>query len=110
VSDVTQILDRAQQGDPNAAEELLPVVYEELHKLATHRMAGEAAGHTLQPTALVHEAWLRLVRTPDQTWQNRAHFFRTAAECMRRILIDHARRKQQVRHGGGLERVSLGGI
>ena len=110
MSDVTQILDRAQQGDPNAAEELLPVVYEELHKLAAHRMASEAAGHTLQPTALVHEAWLRLVRTPDQTWQNRAHFFRTAAECMRRILIDHARRKQQVRHGGGLERVSLGGI
>jgi RNA polymerase sigma factor (TIGR02999 family) len=110
MSDVTHILDRAQQGDPNAAEELLPLVYEELHKLAAHRMAGEAAGHTLQPTSLVHEAWLRLVRTPDQTWQNRAHFFRTAAECMRRILIDHARRKQQVRHGGGLERVSLGGI
>ncbi len=110
MSDVTQILDRVQQGDPNAAEELLPLVYEELHKLAARRMAGEAAGHTLQPTALVHEAWLRLVRTPDQTWQNRAHFFRTAAECMRRILIDQARRKQQVRHGGGLERVSLGGI
>jgi RNA polymerase sigma factor (TIGR02999 family) len=110
VSDVTHILDRAQQGDPNAAEELLPLVYEELHKLAAHRMAGEAAGHTLQPTALVHEAWLRLVRTSDQTWQNRAHFFRTAAECMRRILIDHARRKQQLRHGGGQERVSLDGL
>ena len=73
-------------------------------------MAGEAAGHTLQPTALVHEAWLRLVRSPDQTWQNRTHFFRTAAECMRRILIDHARRKQQIRHGGGQERVSLEGL
>ena len=109
MSDVTRILDRVQQGDPKAAEELLPLVYEELRKLAAHRMAGEAAGHTLQPTALVHEAWLRLVRTPDQTWQNRAHFFRTAAECMRRILIDHARRKQQVRHGGGQERVSLEG-
>src|SRR5262249_40579384 len=72
--------------------------------------ASEATGHTLQPTALVHEAWLRLVRTPDQSWQNRTHFFRTAAECMRRILIDAARRKQQIRHGGGLERVSLEGI
>src|SRR5437867_3729631 len=110
MSDVTHILDRVQHGDPRAAEELLPLVYEELRNLAAHRMAGEAAGHTLQPTALVHEAWLRLVRTPDQTWQNRAHFFRTAAECMRRILIDHARRKQQVRHGGGLERVSLEGL
>ena len=110
MSDVSRILDRVQQGDPKAAEELLPLVYDELRNLATRRMAGEAAGHTLQPTALVHEAWLRLVRTPDQTWQNRAHFFRTAAECMRRILIDHARRKQQVRHSGGLERVSLEGI
>ena len=110
VSDVTHILDRVEQGDPKAADELLPLVYDELRNLAAHRMAGEAAGHTLQPTALVHEAWLRLVRTPDQTWHNRAHFFRTAAECMRRILIDHARRKQQVRHGGGQERVSLDGF
>jgi RNA polymerase sigma factor (TIGR02999 family) len=109
-SDVTSILDRVQQGNPNAADELLPLVYEEFHKLAEHRMAGEAAGHPLQATALVHEAWLRLVRTPDQTWQNRAYFFRTAAECMRRILIDHARRKQQVRHGGRHERVSLDGL
>ena len=107
VGDVTHILDRVQQGDPKASDELLPLVYEELRNLAARRMAGEAAGHTLQPTALVHEAWLRLVRTPDQNWQNRAHFFRTAAECMRRILIDHARRKLQVRHGGGQERVSL---
>jgi RNA polymerase sigma factor (TIGR02999 family) len=110
VSDVTHVLDRVQQGDPTAADELLPLVYAELRSLAARRMAGEAAGHTLQPTALVHEAWLRLVRSPDQTWQNRAHFFRTAAECMRRILIDHARRKQQVRHGGGQERVSLEGL
>ena len=110
MSDVTHILERVQQDDPQAAAELLPLVYEELRHLAAHRMAGEAAGHTLQPTALVHEAWLRLVRTPDQTWQNRAHFFRTAAECMRRILIDHARRKQQVRHGGGQVRVSLEGL
>jgi RNA polymerase sigma factor (TIGR02999 family) len=107
LSDVTHILDRVHQGDPKAAEELLPLVYEELRKLAAHRMAGEAAGHTLQATALVHEAWLRLVRTPDQAWQNRAHFFRTAAECMRRILIDNARRKLQIRHGGGSERVPL---
>ena len=110
MSDVTRILDRVQQGDPKAADELLPLVYEELRSLAARRMAGEAAGHTLQPTALVHEAWLRLVRSPDQTWQNRAHFFRTAAECMRRILIDRARRKQQIRHGGGQERVSLEGL
>jgi RNA polymerase sigma factor (TIGR02999 family) len=89
---------------------LLPLVYEELRKLAAYRMAGEAAGHTLQPTALVHEAWLRLVQTPDQVWQNRSHFFRTAAECMRRILIDKARRKLQVRHGGGNERVPFDGI
>jgi RNA polymerase sigma factor (TIGR02999 family) len=110
MSEVTHILEAIQQGHPHAAEELLPLVYDELRKLAAHRMASEAAGHTLQPTALVHEAWLRLVRTPDQAWQNRAHFFRTAAECMRRILIDNARRKQQVRHGGGQERVSLEGL
>jgi RNA polymerase sigma factor (TIGR02999 family) len=110
MSDVTRILEAVQQGDAKAADELLPLVYEELRRLAEHKMANEAAGHTLQPTALVHEAWLRLVRAPDQTWQNRAHFFRTAAECMRRILIDHARRKQQVRHGGGQERVSLDGL
>ncbi len=107
VSDVTHILDHIQRGDSKAAEELLPLVYDELRRLAAHRMSGEAAGHTLQPTALVHEAWLRLVRTPNQAWQNRSHFFRTAAECMRRILIDNARRKLQVRHGGGSARVSL---
>jgi RNA polymerase sigma factor (TIGR02999 family) len=107
VSEVTRILDRAHQGDAKAAGELLPLVYDELRRLAAHQMANEAAGHTLQPTALVHEAWLRLVGTPDQTWQNRAHFFRTAAECMRRILIDKARQKCRVRHGGGQERVAL---
>lgn len=110
MSNVTQLLAAFDAGDPTAADQLLPLVYEELRNVAAHRMAGEAAGHTLQPTALVHEAWLRLVQTPDQTWQNRAHFFRTAAECMRRILIDRARRKQQVRHGGGQERVSLDGL
>ena len=107
MSDVTQILQRVEQGDGKAAEELLPLVYEELRKLANAKMAREAPGQTLQPTALVHEAWLRLVHTPDQSWQNRAHFFRVAAECMRRILIDNARRKQQIRHGGGQERVEL---
>lgn len=110
ISDVTHILDLVGKGDPKAAEELLPLVYDELRRLAAHRMAGEAPGQTLQATALVHEAWLRLVRTPDQTWQNRAHFFRTAAECMRRILIDKARRKQQIRHGGGQQRVGMDGL
>jgi RNA polymerase sigma factor (TIGR02999 family) len=107
VSNATHILEALAQGDPTAGDKLLPLVYEELRKLAARKMASEAPGQTLQPTALVHEAWLRLVGTPDQTWQNRAHFFRTAAECMRRILIDNARRKQQVRHGGGKERVPL---
>ena len=107
MSDVTQILQRVEKGDGKAAEELLPLVYEELRKLAAAKMANEQPGQTLQPTALVHDAWLRLVRTPEQSWQNRAHFFRTAAECMRRILIDNARRKQQLRHGGGQQRIPL---
>jgi len=107
LSDVTHILDRVHWGDAQAAEELLPLVYDELRRLAAPRMAGETAGQTLHPTALVHEAWLRLVRTPNQARQNRAHFFRTAAECMRRILIDSARRKQQVRHGSGQQRVTM---
>jgi len=105
--DATQLLSAMEAGDPKASGELLPLVYEELRQLAARNMAHEASGHTLQPTALVHEAWVRLVRSPDQTWQNRAHFFRTAAQCMRRILVDHARRKQQIRHGGGQERVSM---
>lgn len=109
MSEVTRILDRVQQGDPKAAEELLPLVYEELRRLAAHKMASEAPGQTLQATALVHEAWLRLVGPPDQRWQSRAHFFAAAAEAMRRILIDIARRKNQVRHGGGLRRLDLEG-
>jgi RNA polymerase sigma factor (TIGR02999 family) len=108
MSDVTRILDAIQQGQAHAAEDLLPLVYDELRQLAAHKMASEAPGQTLQATALVHEAWLRLVRTPDQTWQNRTHFFRTAAECMRRILVDNARRKSQVRHGGG--RLAIEGL
>jgi len=107
MSDVTQILERVEHGDGKAAGELLPLVYEELRKLAAHKMSLEPAGQTLQPTALVHEAWVRLVRAPQKNWNNRAHFFRVAAECMRRILIDNARRKQQVRHGGGQQRVAL---
>jgi RNA polymerase sigma factor (TIGR02999 family) len=110
MSDVTRILDAIQQGQAHAAEDLLPLVYEELRQLAAHKMARESPGQTLQATALVHEAWLRLVRTPDQTWQNRTHFFRTAAECMRRILVDNARRKRQLRHGGGQPRVSIEGL
>ena len=94
-------------GDSKAADELLPVVYEELRRLAAQKMAHEAAGQTLQPTALVHEAWLRLVKTPDQSWNNRGHFFAAAAEAMRRILIDKARRKHRLRHGEGLVRVDL---
>jgi RNA polymerase sigma factor (TIGR02999 family) len=101
MSDVTRILDRVKQGDSKAAEELLPLVYEELRKLATHKMANEAAGHTLQPTALVHEAWLRLGGDPQARWENRAHFFAAAAEAMRRILIDRAR-KRAVRQASGL--------
>jgi len=102
VSDVTRILDRVQQGDPKAAEELLPLVYEELRRLASKRMAHEAAGHTLQPTALVHEAWLRLGGSESAQFQNRAHFFGAAAEAMRRILIERARRRQAAKRGSGI--------
>ena len=108
MSDVTQILDAIQRGDPKAAEELLPLVYDELRKLARHRMANEAPGQTLQPTALVHEAWLRLVNRPQsQTWDHRGHFFAAAAEAMRRILIENARRKTRQKRGGHRERVNL---
>ena len=107
ISHVTQILEAAGQGDPKAADELLPLVYGELRKLAASKMASQAAGNTLQPTALVHEAWLRLVGNENQKWANRAHFFAAAAEAMRRILIDQARRKRAVRHGGGQQRVDF---
>lgn len=107
---VTQILEAVGAGDAKAAEQLLPLVYEELRRLAAVRMAREAQGQTLQPTALVHEVWLRLAGSRTQNWQNRAHFFRVAAECMRRILIDIARRKHQVRHGGGWQRIALDGL
>jgi RNA polymerase sigma factor (TIGR02999 family) len=107
VSDVTRILDRVQQGEAGAAQELLPLVYEELRKLAAQKMAREAPGQTLQPTALVHEAWLRLVGDGPHPWEGRGHFFAAAAEAMRRILVEKARRKRRLRHGGGLQRVDL---
>jgi RNA polymerase sigma factor (TIGR02999 family) len=107
VSDVTRILSAIEQGDPKAAEQLLPLVYEELRNIAAHKMAGEASGHTLQATALVHEAWLRLVGSNAQGWANRAHFFGAAAEAMRRILVEHARRKQSLKRGGGVAHEEL---
>jgi RNA polymerase sigma factor (TIGR02999 family) len=107
VSDVTRILDRVQKGEAKAADELLPLVYEELRKLAATRMARELPGQTLQPTALVHEAWLRLVGDGKRDWNSRGHFFAAAAEAMRRILIESARRKHSQRRGGGLHRTEL---
>lgn len=110
VSDITQILKQLGRGETAASERLLPLVYEELRRLAAARMAQEAAGHTLQPTALVHEAWLRLVTESDRSWENRAHFFRTAALAMRRILVDRARHKASLKRGGGRERVNIDDI
>src|SRR5271154_4784237 len=107
MSDITRILESINQGDPKAADELLPLVYGELRKLAGSKMAHEAPNQTLQPTALVHEAWLRLVAKTNPEFDGRGHFFAAAAEAMRRILIDRARRKRALRHGGGQERVDL---
>src|SRR5881396_1616668 len=103
MSEVTRILKALQAGEAEAAEELLPLVYGELRRLAAYKMANEAPGHTLQATALVHEAWLRLVSSSHLSWENRAHFFGAAAEAMRRILVDYARRKQSLKRGGGAE-------
>ena len=103
MSEVTRILDRAQQGDPKAAEELLPLVYDELRRVAANKMGQEAPGQTLQPTALVHEAWLRLIGNEAPRFENRAHFFAAAAEAMRRILVENARRKARLKRGGGVE-------
>ena len=100
-NDVTRILDAARRGDAAATQELLPLVYDELRRIAAHKMAHEAAGHTLQPTALVHEVWLRFAGPNQQEWQNRAHFFGAAAEAMRRILIERARRKSRLKRGSG---------
>jgi RNA polymerase sigma factor (TIGR02999 family) len=105
VDEITVILNRVGSGDSKAAHELLPLVYDELRKLAAARMARESGDRTLQATALVHEAWMRLGADNQPTWQNRAHFFAAAAEAMRRILIDAARRRHAQRHGGGLQRV-----
>jgi RNA polymerase sigma factor (TIGR02999 family) len=110
VGELTVILQRLDQGDPRAADELLPLVYEELRTLAARKMARENPGQTLQATALVHEAWLRLGGDDQQAWQSRAHFFSAAAKAMRRILIDNARRKNRQRHGGGAERVNFDGL
>jgi RNA polymerase sigma factor (TIGR02999 family) len=108
MTDITQLLSAASAGDRKAAAELLPLVYDELRKLAAARMAAEAPGQTLQPTALVHEAYLRLVGSnPDQPWNGRTHFFAAAAEAMRRILVEAARRKQAPKHGGGRSRIDL---
>jgi RNA polymerase sigma factor (TIGR02999 family) len=105
--DVTQILSAIEAGDPHAAAGLLPLVYDELRKLAAARLAREPAGHTLQPTALVHEAYLRLVGDSAAGFDSRGHFFAAAAEAMRRIVIEAARRKKRLKHGGGFERVEV---
>jgi RNA polymerase sigma factor (TIGR02999 family) len=120
MSDVTQILSRIESGDPKAAEQLFPLVYGELRRMARARMANERGEHTLQATALVHEAYLRLVAgtrhtdshlpgagSADPRWNGRGHFFAAAAEAMRRILVDHARAKNAIKRGGKLERVEL---
>lgn len=108
MEDVTRILAAAEAGDPHAAAELLPLVYDELRKLATARLANERPGQTLQATALVHEAYLRLVDGDRSLgWNSRGHFFGAAAEAMRRILVERARRRGRVRHGGGLRRAEL---
>lgn len=110
VADITRLLGAIRQGDSKAAEELLPLVYNELRKLAAHKMAHEPAGHTLQPTALVHEAWLRLVGSGSDQWDHRGHFFAAAAESMRRILIERARKRLAAKRGGGAIPVELEAI
>ncbi len=107
VTDVTRILQAAQQGDSLAADDLLPLVYDELRRIAAYKMAQEAPGHTLQPTALVHEAWLRLVGGESPKFEGRSHFFAAAAEAMRRILVENARRKHSLKRGGAFEREEL---
>jgi RNA polymerase sigma factor (TIGR02999 family) len=107
MSDAAPALSSAEGARPQSASELLPVVYEELRKLAAHKLANEAAGQTLQPTALVHEAWLRLSGNANQDWNGRGHFFAAAAEAMRRILVENARRKHRLKHGGDLQRIHL---
>jgi RNA polymerase sigma factor (TIGR02999 family) len=110
MSEVTRVLTALERGESQAAEQLLPLVYTELRRLAAWHMANERPGQTLQATALVHEAWLRVSGGQNQHWDSRRHFFAAAAEAMRRILVDKARRKQAVRHGGGLHRTDLDGV
>jgi RNA polymerase sigma factor (TIGR02999 family) len=110
MSEITQVLQAVGRGEGGASEELLPLVYQELRHLAAVRLAQEQPGQTLQATAIVHEAWLRLVGEGERTWQNRAHFFGAAAEAMRRILIENARRKSTLKRGGGLARVEIEGM
>ena len=110
MSDITLMLQAVARGERQASSDLLPLVYEELRHLAAARMARETAGQTLQPTALVHEAWMRLVGDGDRNWENRAHFFGAAAEAMRRILIEKARRKSRLKRGGRQERVDINDI
>ena len=110
MSDVTHLLDAIECGDPTAAEQLLPLVYNELRKLAAQKLAQEKSGQTLQATALVHEAYLRLVGSQDSGWNGRGHFFSAAAEAMRAILVENARRKKRLRHGGGSRRRDLEGL
>ena len=107
MSDVTRILESAQQGDPTAAGQLLPLIYDELRRLAAHKMSLQPPGQTLQATALVHEAYLRLLGNEEKRWENRRHFFSAAAEAMRHILIDRARRRLRAKHGEKAERVPL---
>lgn len=107
MSDVTRILNAIEGGDPRAADELLPLVYEELRLLAAQKLCNERPGQTLQATALVHEAYIRLVEAKNHSWNSRGHFFRAAAEAMRRILVENARRKKSLKHGGDRQRVEL---
>ena len=107
MSDVTRILNAIEQGDSGATEDLLPLVYEELRLLAAQKMSQEAPGQTLQATALVHEAYIRLVEDKNREWNSRGHFFKAAAEAMRRILVENARRKKRLKHGGNRERQTL---
>jgi RNA polymerase sigma factor (TIGR02999 family) len=111
MSEVTRILSAIEQGDPHAAEQLLPLVYDELRQLAAQKMAQEKPGQTLEATGLVHEAYLRLVNVPEaQHWNSRGHFFAAAAEAMRRILVENARRKRSLKHGGNRPRVDLDAV
>jgi RNA polymerase sigma factor (TIGR02999 family) len=107
MTDITLVLGAISRGESQSLEQLLPMVYQELRNLAAARMLQESAGHTLQPTALVHEAWLRLAADTRQNWKSRAYFFAAAAEAMRRILVEHARQKARLKHGGGQERLNI---